>query len=295
MSRRISSFFLIGEILLWLLIFGVPVLGFFSGFFWKIFLGIFWGCLVWARFFEPKIIRVRTQKISVSLPKFRLAVISDLHVGPLKKRKFVARLVEKLYRSGADAVLIPGDFVWGDAVKFSPELVPFQNLKIPAFATLGNHDHFAEKKSDPDQSAIVENFLKKFGVRVLRNSAEKLGKIWIAGTDDNYSHFHDLLETFKKIPVGAPVILLAHSPSIADEISPALTVSGHTHGGQIRVPILGAIPFVIPTKNGKKLEKGWYAARRIFVSGGVGEVGLGMRFLNFPEITILENVPLKKS
>ena len=135
------------------------------------------------------------------------------------------------------------------------------------------------------RSEEVSALLSKFGLTVLKNKnifwPEK--NTWIVGLDDNYWGFHDLKKAFSDVPKNTPTILLAHSPDIVDELTedrkPNLILSAHTHCGQIRLPFLGALPFTIPTQNGKKFEGGLYdlGKTKLFVTCGVGETGTRAR------------------
>jgi len=111
--------------------------------------------------------------------------------------------------------------------------------------------------------------------------------------DDNDTGFHDLEKTFKNTG-DEPKILLAHSPDIVDDLDkkniPDLILSGHAHCGQIRLPVIGALPFIIPTKHGKSMNRHLYNLEntKIFVTCGVGEVGTRARLFNPPEVVVLK-------
>jgi len=265
-----------------------------------VFTTVVWLCVAYGTFLEPQKIAIHTFKITSStLPRLKIAVISDLHAGPYKKSDFFARLVQKINKiPDLDAVFIPGDFIFGNATRFSGELSPLRNLRVPKkWATLGNHDHDISEPRNSIQSTAVSRALENFGIRELKNSAdfwEKKG-IWVLGVDDNYLGYHDLNKTFAQLPPESSKILIAHSPDIIDDFGekfqPNLVISGHTHCGQIRFPIIGALDFVIPAKNKiphiSRLEK-----TQIFNTCGAGESGIRARFLNPPEIAILEISPL---
>lgn len=302
MSRGGTLHFWLGEFFLWL-VFLAGAGSFFvlEGILkWGVF--VFWIVLLWAHFLEPFWLQVEKKTVSLSeLPALKIAIFSDLHLSPGKGEHFLQLIVTEISKHKVDAVLIPGDFFWGRALLLGEKLAPLKKLSVPVFATLGNHDHFPEGRRGVDQSHIAERFLKSAGVQLLRNEAyfwpEK--KMWIAGTDDNDRGFDDLDKTMGSLSLKHPFLLLAHSPDIVKkfsaETSPALTVSGHTHGGQCRIPFLGAVPGVIPCETGRKFQRCWYPSRRLFVSGGVGESALRLRFWNRPVLTLLENNPDQKA
>jgi len=290
-----TSYFVF-EGILWLLFLGLPVL-----YIWKFkklkwYLPLFafvWWVVWYGSYVEPRKLVVNEFHIEVlDLPHLRIAVVVDIHVGPYKKSDWTQKIVEKLNElKDIDVLVIPGDFVFGGAKTYAPELAPLKDIKIAKkFATLGNHDHDIVEPRNTVQSKIVSDALRSLGIIELKNSRyfweEK--NMWIAGVDDNDLGYHDLAKAVGDIE--QPFILVAHSPDIVDEVKnkPDLVISGHTHCGQIRLPWLGALPFTIPSKNGKKLERWWYQDKSVFVTCGVGEVGPRARLLNPPEIDVLE-------
>ena len=311
--------FYLFESVLWILILGIPVFlvwikkfsdskifkKYFSIF--AIFGTIIWGCIFYGSFIESRQLRLNQHQIAIpNLAKMKIAVVSDLHVGPYKKADFVEKIVDEINRiSDLDAVFLPGDFVFGSAEKYSENLEPLKNIQIAEkWAVLGNHDHWKFAEFDQIQSGRVEKKLEKMGIKVLKNESdfwEKKG-VFVLGVDDNSWNafvptvrFHDTEKTFAGVPDPAPKILLAHSPDIwwqmEKKFKPDLILSGHSHCGQIRFPLFGAIGFLVPIRD-RGLEKGFWPATDlrppIFVTCGTGEVGPRGRFLNPPEISILQ-------
>lgn len=290
------------DIFLTLFLYGVLGISFFGMFFWRKsrffsrFLGVIFVCVLWGTFFETKRLVVRNVPITIErLPSLRIGVIADFHLRPSKKSDWIKKTVALMNEQEVDFVVILGDFLSGKSQEFSGFVSPIQNIKVPVYHVLGNHDYFFDRKH---RSPEAMNFLRK-NLRMsesleLKNEAVFLEKhsVWLVGVEDNYAGFHDLSKAFQNVPNNMPSILLAHSPDIVDELSqeknPDLVLSGHTHCGQIRFPFLGAVPFTIPTKNGKNLEKHWYPNQRIFITCGVGESGMPARFLNPPEIVVLD-------
>ncbi|MCF7812682.1 metallophosphoesterase [Candidatus Gracilibacteria bacterium] len=293
-----TSFFVF-EFLTWGLVFGGLIFGIHflrqKKYSWGIFFLLMFLIVVQGSFFEPRKLVVREFEMTdPDLPPLRIALLADIHVGPYKSYAWTRKLVQKLNSlENIEAVVLPGDFVFGGAQKYGPHLFPLRHIRaVKKWATLGNHDHDIVEPRNTEQSQTVSYFLREYGLQELKNTAEYWPEkdLWIVGTDDNDLDYHDLDAAYEK--VGGMNILLAHSPDIVDDLGdhkPNLILSGHTHCGQIRLPFLGALPFTIPTENGKKLESHLYEknGNRIFITCGVGEVGPRARLLNPPEIVIL--------
>ncbi len=290
-----TSYFVF-EFITWALLIGLPVLVVWKWKKWNkcflLLLVIGWLTVGYGSYIEPRKLVVREFDISIeSLPELRVGLIADIHVGPYKGQEWMEKVVKEINTLELDVLLIPGDFMFGGAEKYATELSPLQNLSVEKkFATLGNHDHDIAEPRNTIQSSKVSEALRNLGIVELKNSRffwEEQG-IWIAGVDDNdlgYSDINGAIGGIEK----EPLILLAHSPDIVDELEtlPSLIVSGHTHCGQIRFPGMGAVPFTIPTDNGKELERYFYEDKNLFITCGLGEVGPRARLLNPPEIVVL--------
>jgi predicted MPP superfamily phosphohydrolase len=247
--------------------------------------------------------------------RLRLAVISDLHVGgPHMPVSRVREIVEQTNALKPDLALLLGDFVASRARQpddpapgeWAAELA---RLVAPAgrFAVLGNHDwwqdeHAQRKLAGPTQSALA---LEQVGIPVLENRAVRLatgaGPLWIAGLGDQeafvlrrhppHSRYgvDDLPATLAMIRDDAPAILLAHEPDVFAEVPPriALTLSGHTHGGQVR--LFGWSP-VVPSRYGNRYAYGHVQenGRDLVVSAGLGTSKLPIRLGAPPEIVLIE-------
>jgi predicted MPP superfamily phosphohydrolase len=259
---------------------------------------IFWpliGVLLYGFVIEP--MRLVMRKTTITLPAWpvefrdlRVTVFSDLHVGP--PHITLARLrsiVEKANATEADLILMPGDFVetplgWRMA---EPEAIAAELKRLRAkagvFATLGNHDWWYDSKR-------VRQALEKEGIRVLDNQAVKIerqGKtFWLAGFADAWAGHPNVEETLRQITDDTPVIAFTHNPQIFPRIPArvALTIAGHTHGGQIWLPFIGR-PVIKgwPYPIGHIIEGG----RHLFVTPGIGTSICPVRFGVPPEISLL--------
>jgi predicted MPP superfamily phosphohydrolase len=159
------------------------------------------------------------------------------------------------------------------------------------WAVLGNHDHWTD-------AAVVAEAVSRAGIRLLRNANGVIrrgaGRLWIAGVDDVLAEQHDLPRALAGIPNGDGVILLAHEPDFADEAAldqrPGLQLSGHSHGGQIRLPFYGAT--VLP-RLARKYPQG---LRRVggmwlYTNRGIGTIDIPIRFNCRPEVTLFTFLP----
>lgn len=242
----------------------------------------------WAALIEPHLLITRKDTVkNKELNGLRMGLVSDIHVGVYRSRRSVERIVKKINKLEPDALLIPGDFLYGRAKDFAKELAPLAKLNIPFYFTLGNHDHVCD--SGKAGAELLRKTLISFGGVDLNNRSERFNeKLWIAGVDDNYLGRDDLGSALLSIPKNKEIILLAHSPDIVDDSRTqqvSLIVSGHTHGGQIRMP-WGIVPQVVPVKN-KKYDRGYFPEKKLIVTSGAGETGTRCRFLNPPEIRII--------
>lgn len=251
-----------------------------------------WLLWTWMHLVAPHIVLTR----HVILPKIgkfplKIALISDLHAGPYKKRRFFSRIVKKINAEMPDVVLIPGDFLLGKAKKFAKELLPLAKLEAPTFCTLGNHDHWLHEKGGIETGAkFLRSVLRDIGVVELNNeSVDFFGEIKIAGVDDNHFGYDDLDKALKGCDLSRTV-LMAHSPDIDDKLTerrPALTVCGHTHGGQVNLPMwIGHLPSALHVVR-REFAWGWFRHEKMFVTMGVGESGSRVRWWAWPEVVIL--------
>jgi predicted MPP superfamily phosphohydrolase len=159
---------------------------------------------------------------------------------------------------------------------------------------LGNHDYWSAGR-EPIANDVVrlENALAETGVTVLRNSAVLAcdGRIYVAGVDDPVTDLDDAGAALANVPPDAACILLAHSPDILRRLAghrPTLVLAGHTHGGQVRLPVLG--PVFNVTSLPRRLSMGYHVHEGVplFVSRGVGYSGLDLRFRCRPQVALLQ-------
>lgn len=253
---------------------------------------------------EPYQIIVRRETIDLGVARpFTIAVISDLQVSPLKRASFVRRVVDTVLAEQPDAVLYPGDFVNNEVPLADelPHLKPLARLAatIPMIGVHGNHEYGV---SDPDLPALhpdvheeVAEALREQGLFFLQN--ELLTVTNRAGTQlFEVFGFDDLWSKQFAQPTlppkeNLPRIALAHNPDavyMVDKTTADMVVSAHTHGGQIRLPGIGAF-MSVSTRLPLKFYKGFSVQNDIplYITSGLGESGPPVRLFNLPEVIIL--------
>jgi predicted MPP superfamily phosphohydrolase len=223
------------------------------------------------------------------LDGLRVAVISDLHTGA--PWVDVGRFLSKANAQRPDLIALVGDYAdptvpLGKAV--APEAVAEElgalSAPLGVFAVLGNHDwyHYGER---------VPRALREAGIEVLENDAvavERGGEVlWVAGLADMRERDPDVTVALAMVPPGQALLALTHDPDMFPFLRDraAVTIAGHTHGGQIGVPLLrrAAAPTRGGYTGGEVREGGGY----MYVSRGVGTTGLPIRLAAPPEIALL--------
>lgn len=268
---------------------------------------VFFLIVAYGSFIEPQLITVT--RVSIPFPlhqTLKIAVISDLHTGPYKGAGYLKRVVRRINSEIPDIVIIAGDLVLSETVTSETlrALEPLKDLrsKLGVFAILGNHDHSIyrlltpKQRRAPDNSDLVTDRLKSFGIHVLQNTQSDLQigneTLRIAGIEDVFSGEADIIETLKDTKSEVPVILVSHNPDIIqDPLShqAKLIVTGHTHGGQIRLPWYGPVAR-LPTHIGRTYDQGIFpldSGAILAITRGIGESGPRARLFAPPEILMI--------
>lgn len=264
-------------------------------------------------FLTPKVrtYRVHSERLSYFKHRngrgLRIAALADLHASRIwMTSDRIKKIVAQTNALKPDVIVLLGDFVSGFELARWTELpapawcAPLSRLSAPlgTFAVLGNHDCWRGGE-------IIRDSLEKAGIPVLHNVAARFrteagARFWLAGLGAQHARKlgrgrfegqDDLDGTMEQIDGGMdPVILLAHEPDIFPQVPDRvdLTLSGHTHGGQVRFPLVGA-PYV-PSRYGQRYAYGHRqeSGRQLIVSGGLGCTGLPLRFGVAPEIVLVE-------
>ena len=252
----------------------------------------------WAFWLEPARLVVTEERIALrwpARPPLRIAILTDLHVGsPFNGVDKLRRTVERTNTAHPDIICILGDLVIQGVIggRFvTPETIAsaLHDLKSSngTVAVLGNHDGWL----DHDR---VRRALEANGVRLVEDTAIRIqttaGPLWIAGISDLWTGRHDIAAALARVvDDGAPVILLTHNPDVFPDVPARVTITlaGHTHGGQVRVPFFGRP--VVPSRYGQRFAAGHVVegGRHMFVATGVGTSILPVRFRVPPAIAIL--------
>lgn len=247
--------------------------------------------LGWSIFVEPHIL---TQTIytlkNEQLKGLKIVYISDIHAAPYH-HWFLKHIVKSVNQLKPDIILLGGDFVKGHKEKSSMDMnkiaLTLNQLNSPLgiYAVLGNHDGYIN--SEKMSQALTQN-----DIMVLSNKNKliqyKNNTFYIAGIEDMLTGDPDIQ---KAIPnSNLPIILLSHTPDMFPQVPSTvfLTLSGHTHGGQIKMPFWGAV--LIPSIYGTQYAEGLIKenGKNLIVSRGIGTSILPIRFNCFPEIVIIK-------
>lgn len=245
-------------------------------------------------FFEVHSVAVKKYVIPIrNLPSafdgFTILHLSDLHSKTFGENQ--KRLLDLISQFEFDMVAFTGDMDNKYGPDFKPGLELIQGLKHkPVYFVPGNHDWLTGYQ--------FREQLLEIGVHILENKTEKLDingeHIWILGVDDPYLGRDRLDEALSFVSDSAPKVLLAHAPNIYDLATQSgidLILAGHTHGGQVRLPLIGAI--VAPGQGFfPKYDYGLFSngKTRMIITGGLGESVLPIRFHIMPEIVLIKLV-----
>jgi uncharacterized protein len=243
---------------------------------------------------------ITTQRIWLSdLPEgfrsFRILQLSDIHHSLFVPLSQVAAVVELSNKLKPDLIALTGDFVTYSRSSIEPvaEMLGALRARAGVVAVLGNHDFRVGADA-------VEKALRRHHIQVLRNRHRLLhqhgDKLYLAGVDD-YGYGADLERAMRGIPEDAATILLAHNPRLLREAACrgiGLMLSGHTHGGQVNLPLLGTVYGRSPEQ--MRFKKGWdrLGATQIYVSRGIGTIVLPLRWRCPAEVPLLELEPHRR-
>jgi hypothetical protein len=266
--------------------------------------------LIWGSFIEPRILVVKeyTQDIQQIKKPVRIAFVSDIHMGIYKQTEWMKKIIEKIKTLNPDMVILGGDQIDNDI--YNPaELIYLEPLRelakdYPVYTIHGNHEYGirgGKSVSDPkyraaDISKEARKRMEDIGVIYLVNQVELVTveeqTFYLFGGDEYWNHTLDFSTIQNREKKDIPVIGVVHNPSFITETYPydvPLWLSGHTHGGQIRLPFVGPIgraDSVLSTRYYKGLQE-LPNTQHILISSGAGETGARARLFNPPEIVFL--------
>ncbi|MEM1312180.1 MAG: metallophosphoesterase [Patescibacteria group bacterium] len=279
--------------------------------------GILLACclmLVNSIWFERYFIQTNYHQILDTNINTKIALIADIHAGGWKSKSFVEQIVVKLNQiPDLDIVLMAGDWTYyPDKNQLENIFSPLKDLEVPIYGVLGNHD--VEFPGKPIRKELTETLLKN-NVKLIDNEVVKTKGITLVGLGSYWAN-EDKTDILENIDLSEFTIILAHNPdttlnysqnfrsNVKNAKAKVLTLSGHTHCGQIRIPYIYKTQLPVVDKY---YDKGWYAdlkgvgffdkvdngngsiqSGKLFITCGVGEVALPLRFLNPAVIDIFE-------
>ncbi|MBC8140179.1 MAG: metallophosphoesterase [Armatimonadetes bacterium] len=244
-----------------------------------------------ARYIEPGYIEVSHHTaylpdLPLALDGFAIAQLSDIHYGPVTPEKTIREAIALAMREKPHLVALTGDFVnreVSEAERLAPLLKPLAAAPFGMVGCLGNHDY--KSGGNP-----ITQTLERAGVVMLRNQSKLLASgLYVVGIEDTHNGHPDADKAFAGVPESAASVFLTHNPTgiFGAASRKCVALSGHTHGGQIRVP--GFAPRNAADMEGFPMVEGWgkFDKSRLFISRGVGMMHQPFRFLCRPEVAII--------
>ena len=245
--------------------------------------------LAYMKRFEPA--SPTLERVTIDLPELppaldglRIGQITDTHIGLPQTTENLTWAIEQMRREQPDLIAITGDMAGRKSgITELPRLLGQLSAPLGVYAAPGNHDYM-------EGLADVSAALSLAGIPLLMNQSRRLGwngaDFWLAGVDEIWDGRPNFAAARAGVPADAFAVLLAHSPDVADDAAAhgfALQLSGHTHGGHLRLPVLG--PFARP-RYGMRYVMGRYQVGQmaLYVSRGLG--GMPLRLRCRPEATI---------
>lgn len=254
---------------------------------------------IYARYIEPEFLTVNNISIEAESLKLnrplKIIQCSDIHLGPDYDMQHLKRLVERINALSPDLVVLTGDLI-DDNKSFKDTeqtimLLSKLQPKLGKYAVAGNHDYGG------NGIRRYKQIMKASGFHLLMNESrgiklENNQRLNIIGLDDGIFGESNIPKAMQDVDKEAYNILLCHEPDLADAVVSYpidLQLSGHSHGGQVRIPFIGAI--LTPPK-GKKYVKGMYdiagnPRMQLYVSVGIGTSQKRLRFACLPELTVI--------
>jgi len=239
---------------------------------------------------EVSHVEVKIANLPVAFDGLTIAHLSDIHHGIYTGINYIHRCVEIANGLNPDVIALTGDFTYGGAKYVGPCVEALRGLKarIGVYAVLGNHDYYVG-------ASRVARALKDAGCNLMIDALDALEhrgeKLWLAGVDDLYYGSTDVKRLLHDVPREAVRIALSHNPDFIEEFAIRgqhvdLMLAGHTHGGQIRLPIIGAPQ--ITSDYGQRYAIGMNRkdSMRVYTTRGIGTILLPTRFDCPPEIVL---------
>jgi uncharacterized protein len=235
-------------------------------------------------------VQVRIENLPAEFNGLTMAQMSDIHHGMYTGLDYINRCVEIVNNLSPDLIALTGDFTFDGSNYIEPCADALKGLKarIGVYSVLGNHDYYAG-------AGRVARALRNAGFDLLIDAKDCIeyrgAKLWLVGVDDLYYGTTDIYRLMRGLSPSEPKIVLSHNPDFIEEFAVAdkhidLMISGHTHGGQIRFPLIGAPQ--ISSVYGQRYAIGMNRKKRmqVYTTRGIGTILLPVRFDCPPEIVL---------
>lgn len=239
---------------------------------------------------EVSRLEVKLARLPAEFNGLTIAQMSDIHHGPFTGLDYISHCVGIVNDLKTDVIALTGDFIFGGERYIEPCAEALSPLRARAgvYAVLGNHDYY-------HSAGRVARALRRAGFTVLVDGQERFerggAQLWLLGLDDLYYGQWDLNRVMRRLPEGEAKVVLAHNPDFIEKFAEQekrvdFILSGHTHGGQVRIPVIGA-PHV-PSEYGQQYAIGLNhkGPMQVYTTRGIGTVGPPVRFDCPPEIVL---------
>jgi uncharacterized protein len=244
---------------------------------------------------EPN--QIQVERLTIPLARLpgafegiTIAQLSDLHLGPYVTENHLREAIARTNALRPDLIVLTGDLVNSSWRFIQPcaEIIAKLDAPLGVFAVLGNHDYWVGFLK------LMVDSLRKTGITLLRNQAVPLARgrsaLYLVGIDDLWLRLADLRRALEQVPQNACKVALMHEPDFADVSAQAeidLQLSGHSHGGQVRLPFFG--PLILP-RYGEKYPMGLVRVgnfTQVYTTRGIGVLPPAVRLNCPPEITLI--------
>ncbi len=261
----------------------------------------------YGRVLEPR--WVETERVFLRIPQLpealvgkTIAQLSDIHLSEYTGPEWLQQAITQVNQLAPDWLFLTGDYVGTQASAAQGLIEPLRQVQMPTFAVYGNHDYWSD-------ISVVRAALRETPVQILCNQATQLAAdLWLAGVDDLWSGTPNLQAALRNVPGGVKTLLLAHEPDFFDQVvtrvAPiAVQFSGHSHGGQVRLPTLmpgedGRYTYApILPKYGRRYPIGLrqIGSQQVYTNRGLGVWPIPFRLNCRPEITLFTLLPVENA
>jgi len=247
-------------------------------------------CFFESRWIKITEIEINSEEVPASFSGTKLVFISDIHLGPYLSSRRLSGIVNRINDIKPEMIILGGDYVHYQSKYIEPVFMELGKLRadLGVYAVLGNHDHYAD-------ASFTRKIMSKYGINNINNQSfwvkKGIDSIKIGGVGDLWGDIQILENTLNKLKKSNFAILVSHHPDYIENLNTDLidlTLSGHTHGGQIT--LFGLWAPLLPSNFGQKYLYGLVTSGKMksYVSSGIGTVLVPFRFFCRPEIVIIK-------